>query len=283
RELKREFAAEVDLLGGGDNADLQLESVYTRSSEIVGHPLTDGYNFGQTVIDDYGRPFGQGYNNVTGLSGWAADGPFVGYARTEFQKAPSAPPLSDSIRQLIEQLDYFPSEPPATPIATRSEFDPLEAYVGMNIGNFQVSFGKEAQWWGPDKSGPMMFSNNAEPMLMFKIDHVTPFKLPSIFGLMGPIRWEFFLGQLGGHYADYGINTGYIFGSLLNPQPMIVAQKFAFKPTPNVEFGFSYNTIFAGQGIPFTWNKFLHAIFPKPGSTTPGHAGYPGDAQSGFD
>ncbi len=283
RDLKKEFTAEINLLGGGDNADIQLESVYTRNSVIAGHPLTDGYNFGQTIINDYGRPFGQGYNNVTGLSGWATDGPFVGYARTEFQEAPAPRPLSDSLRLLIQHIDFFPSEPPATPIATRSEFDPLEAYVGMNVGNFQITFGKEAQSWGPDKSGPMMFSNNAEPILMFKIDRVTPFKLPGILGFMGPIRWEFFLGQLGGHYADYSVVTGPIFGALLNPQPMIVAQKFAFKPTPNVEFGFSYNTIFAGQGIPFTWNKFLHALFPKPSSTVPGNSGYPGDAQTAFD
>ena len=281
--LLKEFAAEVNLLGGGDNAALQLESVYTRSTEIVGRPLTDGYNFGQTVINDFGRPYGQGYNNVTGLSAWAAEGPFVGYVRTEFQEAPSAPALSDSLRLLVQRLDNFPSEPPATPIATRSEMDPLEAYVGMNVGNFQITFGKQAQWWGPDRSGPMMFSDNAEPIRMLKIDRVSPFKLPSILGLMGPIRWEFFLGQLGGHYADYAASTGYIFGALLNPQPMIVAQKFAFKPTPNVEFGFSYNTLFAGQGIPFTWNKFLHAIFPKPTSYIPGTPGYPGDAQTAFD
>ncbi len=282
-DLQREFGAEMNLLGGGDNAAVQLESAYTRSTAITGRPLTDGYNFGQTIVNDYGRPYGQGYNNVTGMSGWVTDGPFVGYARTEFQEAPGPPPLSDSLRLLIQQLDHFPSEPPATPIATRSEFDPLEAYVGMNIGNFQITFGKQAQWWGPDASGPMMFSNNAEPIRMLKIDRVSPFKLPSILGLMGPIRWEFFLGQLGGHYADYAASTGYIFGALLNPQPMILAQKFAFKPTPNVEFGFSYNTMFAGQGIPFTWNKFLHAIFPKPSSYVPGTPGYPGDAQTAFD
>jgi Capsule assembly protein Wzi/PAP2 superfamily len=283
RELLEELDAEVNRLGGGDNAELRLESVYTRSTGILGRPLTDGFNFGQTVINDYGRPYEQGYNNVTGLSGWAADGPFVGYVRTEFQEAPSPRALSDSVRLLVQRLDNFPSEPPATPIATRSEFDPVEAYVGMNIGNFQITYGKQAQWWGPDRGGATMFSNNAEPIRMLKIDSVSPFKLPGILKLMGPIRWEFFLGQLGGHYADYAATTGYIFGALLNPQPMILAQKFAFKPTPNVEFGFSYNTIFAGQGIPFTWNKFLHAIFPRPVSTVPGNPSYPGDAQTAFD
>jgi hypothetical protein len=63
---------------------------------------------------------------------------------------------------------------------------------------------------------------------------------------------------------------------------MIVGHKLSFKPTPNVEFGISYNTIFAGEGIPFTLNKFLHTFYPH-GSDTPGNPRYPGDAQSAFD
>jgi hypothetical protein len=152
----------------------------------------------------------------------------------------------------------------------------------MNFGNWQITYGKQALWWGPDASGPMMFSNNAEPIRMFKIDRVSPFKLPSILGFMGPVRWESFLGQLGGHDAVFGVNTGFIVGDLLNPQPMIVGHKLSFKPTPNVEFGVSYNTIFAGEGIPFTLNKFLHTFYPH-GSDTPGNPRYPGDAQSAFD
>src|SRR5271166_1560786 len=91
--LQMEFAREVTLLGGGDNAELRLESAYTRSTEIVGKPLTDGDHFGQTVINDYGRPEEQGFNNISGLSGWATDGPFVLYVRGEYQHSPSAPAL----------------------------------------------------------------------------------------------------------------------------------------------------------------------------------------------
>ena len=37
----------------------------------MGKPLHDGDHFGQTIVNDYGRPEGQGFNNVTGFSGWA--------------------------------------------------------------------------------------------------------------------------------------------------------------------------------------------------------------------
>ena len=93
RLCRRNLAVKLTLLGGGENAELRLESAYTRGTEIVGKPLTDGDHFGQTIINDYGRPEEQGFNNVSGLSGWATYGPFAVYARGEFQHSPSAPAL----------------------------------------------------------------------------------------------------------------------------------------------------------------------------------------------
>jgi hypothetical protein len=282
RELRKEFGTEIILLGGGDNAELRLESVYTRSTEIAGHPLTNGYVFGQTIINDYGRPYEQGFNNVSGASAWAEIGPFVGYVRGEFQHAPSAPPLSDSERLAIQNAKLLPNEPPATPISNIDRMDAVEAYVGMNFGDWQVSFGKQAQWWGPDESGPMIFSNNAEPVMMFKVDRVSPFKLPWVLGLMGPIRAEFFLGQLQGHHFLFGTN-GLIgsYATPVNPQPMILGYKLSFKPTPNVEYGLSLTRVFAGQGVPFTFHKFEQAIFGHNGA--PGSSSDPGDGRTEFD
>jgi hypothetical protein len=34
--LQREFVSEINWLGGGNNAEVRLESAYTRSTEIVG-------------------------------------------------------------------------------------------------------------------------------------------------------------------------------------------------------------------------------------------------------
>jgi len=53
RDLLKEFSREVELLGGGDNAELRLESTYTRSTVTTGEPLTDGYHFGQTITNDF--------------------------------------------------------------------------------------------------------------------------------------------------------------------------------------------------------------------------------------
>ncbi len=283
--LAQEFGEELKLLEGGNNTRARVESIYTRFTGISGQPLSQGYhyNFGQTIINDSGRPYEEGFNNVTGFSGWATESNFTVYVSGEFQHAPSAPALTASARQVISQVQRVP-EPPATPISQTDRFQLLDAYVGMNLENWQFTFGKQSLWWGPSAGGPMMFSNNAAPINMFRINRVSPLKLPSVLGWFGPMRFEFFLGQLDNHNFIFGENTG-VLGSWTNPfspQPMISGERFSFKPTPNVEFGISLTTLFAGQGVPFTTHTYIKSIF-RTGQGAPGAPGDPGDRRSGFD
>lgn len=284
--LEKEFGKEIDLLGGGNNRDAALESVYTRATKISGQPLTDGYHFGQTIINDDGRPYEEGFNNITGFSGWATDGPFIGYVQGEYQHAPSAPALPAPALQTIAQEDHLPASliPPATPIPSTDRFQLLDSYVGMAFDNWQITFGRQSQWWGPDASGPMLFSTNAEPIDMLQINRVSPFKLPSILGVLGPIRGEFFLGQLTGQHLVL-INGKGITGSYttpLNPQPFLVGEKVNFKPTPNLEIGLGLTTITGGPGDPFTFKKFLEAIAPEGGGAA-GTPNYFGNGHSEVD
>jgi len=129
-----------------------------------------------------------------------------------------------------------------------------------------------------------MFSSNAEPVNMFRINRTSPFKLPSVFGLFGPIRVEFFVGQLAGEHFDFLASTGFL-GSFANPlsqQPFINGQAFSFKPTANVEFGFTRTTIFGGEKVPFTPHKLIQSMFSL-GNGLPGANDDPGDRRSGFD
>jgi hypothetical protein len=283
RALANEFSPELSLLeGGGRNVGAQVESVYTRVTGIAGSPLTDGYHFGQTIINDYGRPYQNGFNNVTGISARATAGPLVFYFRGEYQHAPSGPALSDPARQWIAQVDGLPI-PSTSPVAATNRFEILDAYAGTNSKNWQITFGKQSLWWGPGPSGPMMFSNNAEPIAMLRLNRVTPFKLPSILGWLGPMRTEFFLGQLtGSEFVFSRLGLVGEWGQALNPQPFIHGQRFSFKPTPNFEFGFSRTTIYGGPGYPLTWHTFISSLFTT-GNETAGSVHKPGDRRSGLD
>jgi hypothetical protein len=290
QDLMREFGNEVGLLGGGDNTAFRVESIYARATQIVGNPLTDGYHFGQTLINDFGRPEEQGFNNVSGMSGWATAGPFAIYVRSEFQHSPSAPALPLSARQAISMADFshdiipppFPL-PPGNPAPSIDRGRLLDAYVTMNVADWQFSYGKQSLWWGPNEGGGMMASDNADPLTMFRINRITPFKLPSFLGVLGPMRVEFFLGQYSGYefmFTPLGLVGQY--GESLHPAPIVHGERFSFKPTPNFEFGLSRTTDYGGPGYPLTWHTFLRSVFSTD-NTNPGQPNKPGSRRSGLD
>ena len=46
----------------------RIESVYTVARGISGTPLRDSYHLGASIINDYGRPYANGFNNYTGVT-----------------------------------------------------------------------------------------------------------------------------------------------------------------------------------------------------------------------
>jgi len=291
RQLRTEFARETILLDGGENAELRVESVYTRSTEIAGKPLTDGDHFGQTIINDFGRPEEQGYNNASGLSGWAEYGPLAVYARGELQHAPSSPALPLAARQAISVADFSRiggltpplPVPPDTPTSPFSEGRFLDTYVALNLSDWQLSYGNQSLWWGPSQGGSMMFSDNAAPLRMFRVNRVTPFTLPSILSVFGPMRLEAFIGQYSGYeFIDTPTGLAGQYGQSLHPQPIVHGERISFKPTPNLEIGLSRTTDYGGPGYPLTLHSFLRSVFST-GNTLAGNPNKPGARRSGLD
>lgn len=244
--LQAEFVLDAESVAGGRNVGAQLESIYTRVTGISGIPLTDGFHFGQTIINDYGRPYQQGFNAVSGFSARAEAGPLAFYVRGEYQHAPSAPAPSAAVANLIAIVDQNPVQLP-TPINARNDFQLLDTYVALNLANNQFSFGRQSLWWGPGQGGALMFSDNALPFYMLRWNHVSPAKLPSVFGFLGPMRTDFFIGKLQGHKFPIG--------------PYISGQKISFHPTENLDLGFSKISIFAGGGTTLTWHNFYKSTF----------------------
>lgn len=255
--LEKEFSFRPDNVSGA-----RLESIYTRFLQIAGPPLADGYHFGQTIVNDYGRPFGRGSNAIAGFSASATFHRFSAFFRGEYQGASGLPSYSLPQRTFIAQVDQNPLQAAVDKTFT-NRFDPLEMYLGAQLGPFNVTFGKQSLWWGPSQGGPMMFSDNALPITMLRIDRVSPFKLPSILSLFGPIRAQFILGQLSGQEFVHGASTGILgqWGTALNPQPFIDGVKLSVKPTPNFEFGVAKTTLVGGPGMPFTLHRFLQSMF----------------------
>jgi hypothetical protein len=285
RTLTNEFATEVARLDGAANVGARVDSVYTRMMGISGTPLRDGYNFGQTIINDYGRPYWTGFNNVTGVTADAEVGPVAFSFQGEYQHAPAMPSDPPQVLAAIAAGNLTPPLPNGT--ATANQFQLINSAVLLNINNVQFSFGEQSQWLGPGEAGPLLMSNNAAPFPAFKIDDVVPHKIPGLSRILGPARTEFFIGQLSGQQWEYCTvpscqsYPGYpgVVGPNISPQPFIHGEKISFQPTPNFEFGMGITAMFGGPGLPVTFGNFFRTYYIH----SPNAANNPGKRISAAD
>jgi hypothetical protein len=224
----------------------EMDSIYERSLAISGPPLDDSFHFGQTIVNDYGRPFQQGLNQTLGFSARAEYGPFSWSFRGEYDYAPGRGAYSDPVRQAIAQEDDNPVLPAvATP--RTSAFNVLDANFSANLSGNEISIGKSEMWWGPAVGGAFAFSNNSDPIYMLRINHVEPMEIPLVSKFLGPMRFDLFLGRLQGQ---------------INPRaPWLQGQKISFKPSRNFEFSVSRTIVFAGEGhVPLTFGSFWNSF-----------------------
>jgi hypothetical protein len=269
----------------------RIESVYSVARGISGTPLRDSYHLGSTIINDYGRPYENGFNNYTGASGYATAGRFVLYVRGEFQAAPSADGYSPQLAQAISNIDFpFPTfaspyqiSPngqatiPMGPISTTADGRVIEAFISAHVFNHEISFGKQDDWLGPGLGGGMAYSNNAENIYSFRINRVEPLHIPLLSRLTGPFRYEFLAGGLHGHAYlpnlnnPNGINPNQ--PNVINPgDPWVHVEKVSFRPTENLEFGFERTVIWGGEGHePITIKSFLRSFFSTTAGSCPGN------------
>ncbi len=243
----------------GEHAE--LDTVYTRFLEVVNTPLNDSYHLGQTFINDYGRPYQSGLNNVSGASGRVEAGRFSLFVRGEFQRAPSAAGYSLALGTFLsEQLDDIPYDPtlpqatdPVGPISGITNFRILEADLSYHLFKHEISFGKTDHWLGPGQGGAFAWSNNADDIYSFQIDRIEPFYIPLLRRVIGPMRYDFFVGTLGGHTQPN--------------HPWVHMEKVSIHPTKNLELGFQRTVIWGGLGHEeITLHTFLRSFFSTAGT-----------------
>ncbi len=248
RELRPEFEAASPHLA-------RVESIYTRIRGIRGPILNDSFHLGQGVINDYGRPYQPGFNNLEGYSLNATRGRFDLYVRGEYQHAPAAQGYSNQVGAALGVIDgTAPVSPfiPYGPIATKNQVRLLEANLSAHLAGHQISFGKSDAWLSPAQGASMAWSNNAENIYSFRVNRVEPLYIPGLSRVVGLFRYDFFVGSLKGHNFPN--------------DPWVHAEKISFKPTPNLEFGFERTVIWGGKGhVPITVKSFLRSFFSVAG------------------
>jgi Capsule assembly protein Wzi/PAP2 superfamily len=286
--LAREFATELE---GSQTEYASLDSVYAGITGISGKPLTDGYHFGQTIVNNFGRPYQHGANGLSGFSGSGSAGALGFYVRGEFEHAPGAPGVSQAVQNAIQLGDAKttnaaeagpPIFQPVSAIPVFDQFRLLDSYIMLNVNGWQTSFGKQTLWLGPTQD-PFLSSSNAEPMYMLRVDQTTPSKLPGFLALLGPVRTEFWVGKLTGeHYVNtQDGNIAVSQGRTLSRQPMVNGMKVNFKPTPNFEFGVGKTGLWGGPDFPVTFHTTRLSLLST--TNAAGRGNDPGDRRSTFD
>jgi len=274
--LTEEFAPELERLAGAPNVGARMTSVYTRATGIAGPPLRDSYNFAQTIVNDYGRPYWEGFNNITGFTADAETGPVSFSLRGEYQHAPVTPSYSPEVQAAVAAANFVP--PLANGTAEVNQGQLLDSMASININNLQISAGIQSAWLGPGESGSFLMSNNAVPFPMVRFDDVQPHDIPGLSKILGPSRYEFFIGQLSGHnwelcalptcpsrfpgdYLQVGKTVEYIVGPRISPQPFIHGAKISFQPLRNLEFGMGISAMFGGPGLPVTFENYFRTYY----------------------
>ena len=272
-DLQVEFAQKPDKDG------VVLESAYTRYGTIAGPALTDGFHFGQTWWNDFGRPLGRGSSVIAGFSVRATRGRYFFYDRQEMQQSPGAPAFTAQEAQLFNNVDNIPFGTPVVPApfplsASSSAYlrqRPLELYAGMAFHGNALSFGKQELFWGPTTMGPWAFSSNAEPTYNLRFVAARPHPLP-FFPKLGTYRFDVVFGKLSGHKYP--------------ARPYFNGEKIDFTFGNNLEISFTRWSILWGVGHPMTLGSLKRNIFSS--NSTGSNFGYgdrddPGDRKSDFD
>jgi hypothetical protein len=284
--LMREVSSDTQASCFADHVAIQVESAYSEARAISGTPLRDSFHLGQTIINDYGRPYANGVNNYTGASGYATAGRFLLYARGEFQGAPSATGYTSGLTSELAAIDLttdylntttpIPLSGQATipfgPISSITNGRWMEAYVSARLLNHEISFGKQDDWLGPGLGSGMGYSNNAENVYSFRINRIEPLHVPGLSYITGPFRYEFLVGPLKGHV--YPID------------PWMHLEKVSFRPTENLEIGFQRTVIWGGKDHePITLHTFLRSFFSTsaPNGAVKNSAQDPGARFAAFD
>lgn len=233
------------------------ESVYTRLMGISGTPLRDSFHLGQTIANDYGRPYEHGFNAIAGFSTVAESGRFSLYLRAEYQHSPSATGYSAALANQLSLDDQIgpyapPNAPqatiPAGPIAAQNPFRIVEATLSYHLLGHEISGGKSDAWLGPAAGGSLAWSNNAENIYSFRINRIEPLYIPLLSRVLGPVRYDFFYGSLKGHTAPNS--------------PYMHSEAISFEPTPNFQFAFQRSIIFGGADhAPVNLHIFLKGFF----------------------
>lgn len=117
------------------------------------------------------------------------------------------------------------------------------SFVGVVLGNWSLSLGQQAHWWGPGYDGSLILSNNARPVPGVMLKRIRSLRFSSKWlSWTGPWTASFFAGQLESQRAV--------------PDANLLGARVAFRPARGLEIGLSRTAQWCGEGRPCGLRSF---------------------------
>ena len=112
-----------------------------------------------------------------------------------------------------------------------------ESYIAYTFNNKVITLGRVSKWWSPSWDTSLILSNNSRPIpiLSFSNNLAFSIELPLV-RLLGPMNYEFFLGQLEENRSV--------------PEAKILGTRLSFNPKPRFNFSLFRTGQFGGEGRP---------------------------------
>jgi hypothetical protein len=143
----------------------------------------------------------------------------------------------------------FTAEPRFEFDSERSKARIHRLYAKGGWRNIELEVGRDNILWGQSEFGGVMLSSNARPLDMVKISNSFPWRAPWVFQYLGPMKWTFFVSNLG---PERDFPYSYFYGL-----------KWSLKPSQYFELGLSHTLITGGGGAPnVKWWESVAELLP---------------------
>lgn len=147
-----------------------------------------------------------------------------------------------------------------------------ESYLGVTFGNYMVSIGSLAQWWGPGWDSSLILSTNARSMPRITVERkYSDASTWPVFRWLGPWRAVISMGQAEG-------------SGVAVPDSRLFAARISFKPRSWLEIGLSRTAQWCGDSRPCDLDTFVDLLV---GRDNPGDSqtvgAEPGNQMAGYD
>ena len=130
------------------------------------------------------------------------------------------------------------------------EYRPDGTYVGVALGNWMLSAGWQERWWGPGRDGSLILSTNGRPTPSIGVQRIASLPFESKWlSWMGPWTLTTFMGLLDDARV---VDDAWLWGF-----------RGSFRPTPNIEIGFSRTAQWCGDDRPCDLETFINVLRGK--------------------